>query len=229
LSLSTMGTYVARDTAGLFAGAQLCQLPSQVMSDPVGRDASDDGALVVAMARGDEGAASSFYDRHSPTVMALVYRMVGDRTDAESIVLEAFMQAWRTAARFDPLRGSPASWLFTIARTRALDFLRTTRRQARLVPVSVDDVPGESLAAPGRGGPPGVDGEESERRRAVADALRALPDNQRIAIELAYFEGLSHSEIAERLSEPLGTVKTRVRLGMVKLREVLRPYAEAVS
>lgn len=229
MSLSTMGVYVARDTASRFAVAKLCPLPSQFMTEPVGHDAWNDGALVVAMAKGDEAAASSFYDRHSPTVMALVYRMIGDRTDAESIVLEAFMQAWRTAVRFDPQRGSPASWLFTIARTRALDFLRTAKRQARLVPVSVDDVPGESLAAPERSGHPAFDVEESEQRRAIADALRALPDSQRIAIELAYYEGLSHSEIAERLSEPLGTVKTRVRLGMVKLREVLRPYAEAVS
>jgi RNA polymerase sigma-70 factor, ECF subfamily len=190
---------------------------------------TNDGAIVIAMARGDEAAAAAFYDRHSSTVLALVFRMVGDRTDAESIVLEAFMQAWRTAARFDPERGSPASWLFTIARTRALDFLRTAKRQARLVPVSVDDVPGESLATPERSGHPAFDVEENERRRAIADALRALPDNQRIAIELAYYEGLSHSEIADRLSEPLGTVKTRVRLGMVKLRDVLRPYAEAVS
>ena len=199
------------------------------MTDSVGHPSGNDGALVVAMAKGDEAAAASFYDRHSPAVLALVYRMVGDRSDAESIVLEAFMQAWRTAGRFDPMRGSPASWLFTIARTRTLDFLRTAKRQARLVPVSVDDLAGEMLAAPERSGHPVVDVEESEQRRAIAAALRSLPNNQRVVIELAYYEGLSHSEIAERLKEPLGTVKTRVRLGMVKLREVLRPFAEAVS
>lgn len=223
-----MQAYVARDTAGHFAGVQAYSISSYHMGEGVNATLND-AALVVAMAKGDESAAASLYDRHSATVMALVFRMVGDRTDAESIVLETFMQAWRTATRFDSQRGSAASWLFTMARTRALDFLRSAKRQARLVPMSVDDVPGESLAAPERSGHPAVDLEENEQRRAVAAALKSLPDNQRIVIELAYYEGLSQSEIAERLAEPLGTVKTRARLGMIKLRDALRPHAEAVS
>lgn len=199
------------------------------MTETAGHASRDDAALLVAMARGDESAAASLYDRHSAAALALVFRMVGDRTDAESIVLEAFMQAWRTAARFDAQRGSAASWLFTIARTRALDFLRSAKRHARRVPLNVDDVPGELLAAPEGSGHPRFDAESDEQRIAIAAALRALPAPQRTAIELAYYEGLSHSEIAARLSEPLGTVKTRVRLGMVKLRDLLGPHAEAVS
>lgn len=229
MSLPTMDAYVGHNAASHLAATQPYPLPSFLMTESAGHASLNDGALVIAMAKGDERAAASFYDRYSPTVMALVYRMIGDRADAESIVLEAFMQAWRTAARFDAQRGSAASWLFTIARTRALDFLRTAKRQARLVPVSVDDVAGEILAAPDRMGHPVFEAEQSEQRTAVAAALRTLPENQRVAIELAYFEGLSHAEIAERLSEPLGTIKTRVRLGMVKLRDVLRPHAEVVS
>jgi RNA polymerase sigma-70 factor (ECF subfamily) len=162
--------------------------------------------------------------------MALAFRLVGERVDAESVVLEAFMQAWRDASRFDAARGSVISWLLTIARTRALDFLRTAGRQAKRTPASVDDVPADVLTAPEGAGHPAFDVEYREQQRAVAAALGALPDNQRTAIELAFFEGLSHAEIAERLTEPLGTIKTRIRLGMVKLRDVLRPfYGEAAS
>jgi RNA polymerase sigma-70 factor (ECF subfamily) len=200
------------------------------MADGAPRTARSDAELVAAMARGDERAATTFYDRHSPTVMALAFRMLRERADADSIVLETFMQAWRDASRFDGSRGSAASWLLTIARTRALDFLRTSGRQAKRIAGTVDELPAESLPASDRAGSPGFDVEQDERQRAVASALGTLPDNQRIPIELAFYEGLSHSEVAERLAEPLGTVKTRIRLGMTKLRDALRPFAEeAVS
>jgi RNA polymerase sigma-70 factor (ECF subfamily) len=199
------------------------------MSETGARTALSDGALLAGMVQGDEAAAGMLYDRHSATVMALAFRMVRERADAESIVLETFMQAWRDAGRFDASRGSALSWLLTIARTRALDFLRTAGRQARLMPMRVEDMPAESFAASEREGNPAFDAEQQEQQRAVASALRTLPDNQRVAIELAFYEGLSHSEIAERLGEALGTVKTRIRLGMIKLRDVLRPYAEAAS
>jgi len=194
---------------------------------PDARPMQGDTELVAAMARGDERAAATFYDRHSATVMALALRMVRERADAEAIVLESFMQAWRDAARFDASRGSPASWLLTISRTRALDFLRTAGRQAKRSGGSVDDAPLDALATP-ESQSPALDAERSEQQRAVAAALKGLPDNQRVAIELAFCEGLSHSEVAERLAEPIGTIKTRIRLGMIKLRDVLRPFAGQV-
>jgi RNA polymerase sigma-70 factor (ECF subfamily) len=227
-----MQVYVAHDPAAHASGTTSWRASQllPLVADAASRTSLSDGALLTAMRRGDEAAAGTLYDRHSSTVMALTFRMVRERADAESIVLETFMQAWRDAGRFDASRGSALSWLITIARTRALDFLRTAGRQAKLMPVRVEDMPAESFASEERTASASHAVEQREQQQAVAAALRTLPDNQRVAIELAFYEGLSHSEIAERLGEPLGTVKTRIRLGMTKLRDVLRVHAEeAVS
>lgn len=228
MSLQAPGVYVARRIAhGVSMRASCASTqPSYPMPDGAPRVARSDAELVSAMAHGDEGAAAAFYDRHAPTAMALAFRLLRERADAEGVVLEAFMQAWRDAARFDGTRGSPVSWLLTITRTRALDHLRRAGRLAKRTAANVEEVPAELLAAPEQAGHPGFDVEEAEQRQAVKHAVQALPDNQRIVIELAYFAGLSQSEIAERLSEPLGTVKTRARLAMMKLREGLRAFRE---
>jgi RNA polymerase sigma-70 factor (ECF subfamily) len=173
-------------------------------------------------AAADERAMTDLYDRYGTLVYTVAYRIVGQRADAEEVVVDAFTQAWREAARFEAERGSVAAWLTTIARSRALDLLRARGRRERLV---VDAAGG--MEGGGSGGPeaPAADrAEDDERRWVVKLALEGLSAPQRQAIELAFFEGLSQSEIAERLNEPLGTVKTRVRLGMQKLREALRPY-----
>ena len=180
--------------------------------------------LVARAAAGDERAVSNLYDRYGTVVYAVAYRVVGQRADAEEVVVETFAQAWRDAGRFDPGRGSVAAWLTTIARTRALDLVRARARRDRLTAGAA----GEGLHAGPTSADPGPSPadrpEEEERRRIVRQALEDLSAPQRHAIELAFFEGLSQSEIAARLNEPLGTVKTRVRLGMQKLREALRPY-----
>ena len=132
------------------------------------RTSLSDGALLAAMRRGDEAAAGTLYDRHASTVMALTFRMVRERADAESIVLETFMQAWRDAGKFDASRGSALSWLITIARTRALDFLRTTGRQAKLMPVRVDDMPAESFVSEDRSAAASYAAEQREQQQAVA-------------------------------------------------------------
>jgi RNA polymerase sigma-70 factor (ECF subfamily) len=176
-----------------------------------------DRDLVERAAAGDERAMTDLYDRYGTLVYAVAYRIVGQRADAEEVVVEAFAQAWREAARFEVGRGSVAAWLTAIARSRALDLVRARGRRERLAAgATAQDAAGQA----------GADDqvEEDERRRMVRQALESLSPPQRQAIELAFFEGLSQSEIAERLNEPLGTVKTRVRLGMQKLREVLRPY-----
>ena len=183
-----------------------------------------DGELVARAAAGDERAIGQLYDRYGAVLFAVAYRIAGQRADAEEVVLEAFAQAWREAPRFEAGRGSVAGWLTTIARSRALDLVRARSRRDRLTATAAADRPGTSPAMGDFRPDPAGALDNDERRRQVRQALETLSAPQRQAIELAYFEGLSQSEIAERLQEPLGTVKTRVRLGMQKLRECLRPF-----
>jgi len=183
-----------------------------------------DGELVARAAAGDERAIGQLYDRYGAVLFAVAYRIAGQRADAEEVVLEAFAQAWREAPRFEAGRGSVAGWLTTIARSRALDLVRARSRRDRLTATAAADRPGTSPAMGDFRPDPAGALDNDERRRQVRQALETLSAPQRQAIELAYFEGLSQSEIAERLQEPLGTVKTRVRLGMQKLRERLRPF-----
>lgn len=183
-----------------------------------------DADLVLRMARGDEQALGMLYDRFGGVLYAVAFRVLGEKADTEEVVLEAFAQAWRDAGRFDPARGSAAAWLTMMARSRALDLVRSQSRRARITDTAARE---DSSTAPAMSSgftPPGSAVEEDERRRAVRQALDGLAPPQRQAIELAYYEGLSQSEIAARLQEPLGTIKTRMRLGMQKLREALRPY-----
>jgi RNA polymerase sigma-70 factor (ECF subfamily) len=187
-----------------------------------------DAALLDAMRQGDERAAAALYDRHASMVYGLALGIVHERSDAESVVLDVFTQAWRDAARYDAARGSVASWLLVLARSRALDLVRSTGRRARLTPVSVDDAPPAALIATDAPSDPAQAVEARDRRDQVAAALDELPAAQRTAIELAFFDGLSHAEIAEQLREPLGTVKTRIRLGMTKLRQLLRQFEREV-
>jgi RNA polymerase sigma-70 factor (ECF subfamily) len=189
-----------------------------------GPSSSGDGELVTRAAQGDERAIGRLYDRYGAVLYAVAYRIVGQRADAEEVVLEAFAQAWRDAPKFEPGRGSVAGWLTMIARSRALDLVRSRSRRDRITATAAADRPGLSPAMGEFRPDPASAVDHDERRRQVRDALDTLSPPQRQAIELAYFEGLSQSEIAERLQEPLGTVKTRVRLGMQKLRECLRPF-----
>ena len=185
---------------------------------------ADDAELVAQAARGDERAVGRLYDRYGAVLYAVAYRIVGQRADAEEVVLEAFAQAWREAPRFEAGRGSVAGWLTIIARSRALDLVRARSRRERVTASAAADRPETSPAMSEFRPDPAGALDHDERRRQVQHALTLLSPPQRQAIELAYFEGLSQSEIAERLQEPLGTVKTRVRLGMQKLRECLRPF-----
>jgi len=180
---------------------------------------SEDESLVQRMAAGDEKALGALYDRWSPVVHGVVSRLLRQPDDVEDVVEEAFWQAWRQAARFDSTRGAVQTWLLTIARSRALDRVRSLRRR-REDPLEGDD--GESVVQQVAEGDPGLDAEASERRRIVVAALSGLPAEQREALELGYFGGLSQSEIAERTGQPLGTVKTRMRLAMQKLRGQLQ-------
>jgi RNA polymerase sigma-70 factor (ECF subfamily) len=188
-----------------------------------------DSQLVGRMAVGEDAALGDLYDRYGKMVYALALAIVREPADAEEVVVDAFGQAWRQAGSFDATRGSVGAWLATIARSRALDTLRARGRRVRAHERAAL-LSDEGLAAPiTAAGDPARGVERTEARRLVSQALAALPGPQRTAIELAYFEGLSQSEIAERLAEPLGTVKTRIRSGMEKLRGLLGPLLEGAA
>ena len=189
------------------------------------QNAPDDAALLRQMAAGDEHALGMFYDRWQPLVHGVVLRILRQRDDVADVVEEAFWQAWRQAGRYETSRGSVQTWLLTIARSRALDKVRALKR------LREEPIEGESgalvvqLAADGD---PAMSAEAAERRTIVIAALADLPAEQREALELGYFAGLSQTEIAERTGQPLGTIKTRMRLAMQKLRgrlQVLREEA----
>ena len=171
--------------------------------------------LERALGRGEERALAELYDRYGGAVYSLALRITRDPGAAEEISVDSFLQMWRQANRFDAQHGTLLSWLFTIARTRAIDRVRAAAAAKR---TQVDD-PVRSMSAP----QPDEIAEISERRRLVRQALAVLSAPQRAALELAYYEGLSHSEIAARLGEPLGTVKTRIRQAMLALRKTLAP------
>lgn len=185
---------------------------------------ASDAELLARAARGDERAVGMVYDRYGQVMYAVAYRIVRQPGDAEEVVADAFAQAWRDAGRFEAGRGSVAAWLTVITRSRALDLVRARSRRERITDTAQRSDPEATLGMGTPGASPDAAVETKERERRVAEALADLSPPQRAAIELAFFEGLSHSEIAERLNEPLGTVKTRVRLGMQKLRESLKPY-----
>lgn len=186
------------------------------MQPAADRQAEDVESLRLIVS-GDQGAAAGLYDRHSRALYSLILRILGDEGEAEDVLQEVFVQAFRQAGRYDAARGAVAAWLLMMARSRAIDRLRTrrTRVEGRTGEVQVlDDLPDAQPDAAS------VMLDE-EQTRLVREALGELPLLQRVAIELAYYEGLSHTEIAARLEQPLGTVKTRIRLGLLKLRDVL--------
>ncbi len=162
----------------------------------------------------DPEAFAVFYDRHGGAAFSLAYRIVGDRSAAEDVTQEAFISIWRSGARYDPARGSVRSWMLGITRNRAIDFLRSRAGRAPKLDFD-DDTVLEQRPAPERT-------EEEALRRETSSELRGamgeLPGEQSKVIELAYFGGFSHSEIAEILGLPLGTVKGRMRLGLEKIR-----------
>lgn len=179
-------------------------------------------ALIPAVARGDLTAFEAAYDRYSGTLYALLLRILGNADDAQEVLQETFVKAWTNAKTFDALRGSEVAWLISIARSKGIDKLRSRRirndrendagREISIQSSYVDRTTGADNAI------------LSQERIAVRAALAELPEAQRIALELAYFEGLSQSEISDRLKEPLGTVKTRMQLGMKKLRDRLQAF-----
>lgn len=175
-----------------------------------------DVALLRSIAERRPEALAALWDRHAPNLLALVRRILGE--EAEDVVQEAFVHVWNHAARYDPSRSSVSTWLVLITRSRAIDRLRHRQVVDRVHEASRRDVPPDGHASP--------EGVESvlirERRERVRRELDSLPPEQRQVLEMAFYEGLSQTEIAARADLPLGTVKTRTLLAMKKLRSALR-------
>ena len=180
-----------------------------------------DPALLERMTRGDAGAFGQLYDRHAKGVYSLALRVLRDPQDAEEVVQEVFAQSWRLAGRYDPRRATVAGWLTMQAKSRAIDRLRG--RQSR--PQRVSDAADSLTDLPDPAAGPDACALQADDARRLRHALLALPALQRTTIELAYYEGLTHTEIADRLEQPLGTVKTRIRQGVLTLRGALGSVA----
>ena len=179
------------------------------MSSAEVNQVATDFSLVSAIRSGDESAMATLYDRYSSLVYSVALRVLGDTGAAEDILQEVFMQLWRNPGLFDSSRGNLGAWLAVISRNRAIDGLRRRKPETDIADIvlSVEiDMAGEA--------------ERSAAMGKVRSALEAMPVPQRAALEMAYFEGLSHSEIAAKTGEPLGTIKTRIRSGLLALRRV---------
>jgi RNA polymerase sigma-70 factor (ECF subfamily) len=184
---------------------------------------AEDAALIRRMVDADETALGALYDRWVRSLYSLVLHLLRDPDEAEDVVEETFWQAWRKADSYEPSKGAVSTWLLTIGRRKALDRLRARKRNRE------DSIESESVFAdlPSPSPDPESQAEGSDLREHVRAALRELPNEQREVLELGYFSGLSQAEIAEKTGQPLGTVKTRMRLAMQKLREPLSIHREA--
>lgn len=176
--------------------------------------------LLQRTAAGDQLALAELYDATSTAVFGLALRILGEKAAAEDATVEVYAQVWAQAKVYDSQRGTPLAWLLTLTRSRALDLLRVRNRSQVAEPL---ETAGNVQATTPN---PEEISVVAERHRLVRNALGRLSEEQRQAIELAYFSGLSHTEIANRLGQPLGTVKTRIRLGMIRLRELLNAQAQ---
>ncbi|PWU05886.1 MAG: hypothetical protein C5B51_13450 [Terriglobia bacterium] len=196
--------------------------PGSGAGDPkAARETAWRGYLLL-VAAGDQSALAAFYDESSQLVYSLVLRVLGDVADAEEVAMDVYTQVWKSAGTYDDSRGNVTAWLMTLARNRAIDRLRSrnTRLQKEAPLPEAFDFPASSIS-------PERETQETQRRRRVAAALQTLSPEQREVVQLAFFSGLTHSELATRLQQPLGTVKTRIRMGMMKLREQLEPLSLA--
>lgn len=217
LSPFTFG-WCQAETKG-FALLRVDQLMSDEDPDSNESRASANAALVRRMAGGDRDALAELYDKLSRPLFATARHILNDATEAQDVVHDVFMSLWENAASFDSSRGAAFSWAVTLTRNRSIDRLRSRANRARLLGESIPDDLGYDEDA---GFMAGLERAElGDRAAAVRTALAELPSEQQKALELAFFSGLTQKEIAEKLSEPIGTVKARIRRGLGKLRDTL--------
>jgi RNA polymerase sigma-70 factor (ECF subfamily) len=180
-----------------------------------------DPAVIRRVAEGDSVAFEQLYDAFSGILYSLALRMLERPEDTEELIQEVFVKIWSDAAHYDPRRGAPLAWAITITRHKAIDRIRAATRRLRVY----EAAEAEAKNNPPLGTQPALEVEQSENAKAVRDSLATLPPEVRESIELAFFGGLSHSQIAEKLSLPITTVKSRIRRAMMQLRQSLKPYA----
>ncbi len=194
------------------------------MASESGGSLVDDLALMRGVAMRDRTALNTLYDKYSGTLLTLCTRLLADRGEAEDLLIDVFWEVWNRADRYDPVRAAPLTYLVMLCRSRAIDRQRSSNAVKKMPPgplLSVEVAADKGLDIPDRSTP--VDYTDlAERREKVRAGVLQLSAPQRQALELAFFEGLSHTEIAEKTDIPLGTVKSHIRLGLIRLREILR-------
>ena len=194
-------------------------IPIELPAPPMPSTSATDQDLMRRVAAGDAGAFRELFDQHASKVLGMLIQLLRRRELAEELLQEVFLHAWSRAGDYRPQRATPAGWLLMLARSRALDRLRAEGARRRREEASgTDPTRPAAVAAVGT-----EQLEVEERRRAVVSALGELPDDQRRCLELAFYQGLSQSRIAERLDLPLGTVKSRIRIAMNKVRVAVEP------
>jgi RNA polymerase sigma-70 factor (ECF subfamily) len=185
-------------------------------------DANDDEQLIARVAQGDRSAFGTLYDRFSTPLYSLAMQMLANEAEAQDVLQEVFLSVWNKAPSFRADRGSAFSWTVALLRNRAIDRLRSKRRRGELLEAHAPDLePAGSATASSS-----QNCETSERSREVRSALGQISDEQRQVLRLAFFEGLTQAEIAEKLEEPLGTIKARAQRGMARLRKILKGLHE---
>lgn len=185
---------------------------------PVASSMDDDAALVSLISTGDEDAFLRFYEKFSAPLYSMLMKILGNAQDAEEVLQLAFMQVWKRASTFQPGRASVFTWLVIITRSKAIDRIRQRQRHNRLVEEAAKDTPqvAESFIPDSR------NVIRHEQRDIIRGALEQIPGEQREAIEMAFFQGLTQTEISEALGAPLGTIKARIRRGLLRLRDCLK-------
>jgi len=181
-----------------------------------------DPTLLARVVKGDQQAFSQLYDHSSTLLFTLAVRILGNHEEASDLLQDVYLEVWRKVSRYDVGRGTPIAWLVTLTKSRAIDRLRARAARGYRATNSLEAGTAAQVADPGPS--PLETQADQELRIAVGAAVAGLPQAQQQAIELAYYEGLSHAEIAARLNQPLGTVKTRIKLGMSKLRDGLQQW-----
>ncbi len=203
--------------AGAAAGRSMA--PSETGNEWATRQANW-SVLILKIAQGDQGSMARLYDDTSQLVYSLAVRMLGNTADAEEVALDVYNQVWRSAERYSRDRGTVFAWIMNMTRSRAIDHIRSRAlRNKTSEPIENADLLRDLADTPDRLS------EVNQQRIKIRHAMGQLPPDQRVCIEMAFFSGLSHSELAEKLGEPLGTVKTRIRSGMLKLRSALGDLA----
>lgn len=195
--------------------------PTPALSSEFEKRNGELAQLIARIAGRDDGALTALYDQTNRQLYGLLLRLIGNAATAEEVLFDVYVQVWKQAARYDAARGTPLAWLITMARSRALDRLRARKDE------TLSGEPAEQNDLVHEAGPED-EVMHAEMRGLVQAALAALPPEQREVIELAYYGGLSQSEIAAKLGQPLGTVKSRARRGMLKLKDLLNPIIEGI-